>query len=52
MRALVYGDVDIQPMNGDEIPSLAKTLIRQAIQSDLPTVSFPATSLTARAALI
>ncbi|MDZ4688093.1 MAG: hypothetical protein SH850_23715 [Planctomycetaceae bacterium] len=43
---LVYGDIDIRPMNGDEIPSLAKTLIRQAIQSDLPAVSFPATLTT------
>jgi len=43
---LVYGDIDIQALNGDEIPSLAKTLIRQAIQSDLPAVSFPATLTT------
>jgi hypothetical protein len=43
---LVWGEIDIQSTNGDEVPTVAKTLVRQAIESDLPQVSFPATLKT------
>jgi hypothetical protein len=39
---LVYGEMDLRATNGEVLPSLAKTLIKQAIQADLPKVRFPA----------
>jgi hypothetical protein len=38
---LVYGDIVIRSVTGEDLPVVAQNLIRQSLQADLPSISFP-----------